>query len=131
VKPVEVCAAVIRRGNRYLLATRPPGSRSAGKWEFPGGKLRPGENHEHCIRRELREELGLEVGAITPIGTQLHPHLAVQLQFLACTVADTEQPQPKEGQRLAWVTLEQLETLELTPADRAFLGTLRNVFPSE
>ena len=58
---LEVCAAVAFRDGKLLLASRRPGSNLAGKWEFPGGKQRDGESLVDCIRRELLEELGLEI----------------------------------------------------------------------
>ena len=63
--PIEVCAAVIRRGAQILLATRPPGCRAAGRWEFPGGKVSGAESLDACIRREIAEELGLAVKNIS------------------------------------------------------------------
>ncbi|HRK17251.1 MAG TPA: NUDIX domain-containing protein, partial [Prosthecobacter sp.] len=56
--PVEVVCAVLRRGGRLLVARRPAGKRLAGCWEFPGGKIEPGETAEAALLRELREELG-------------------------------------------------------------------------
>jgi len=67
-KIVDVAAAVLLRaeGREYLLAQRPPGKVYAGYWEFPGGKVEPGESVEAALRRELQEELGIEVQPVIP-----------------------------------------------------------------
>ena len=119
---VDVCAAVIRRGELILLATRPPGSRLAGKWEFPGGKVSVGESLEACIRREIVEELGLELLNAVLIGTvergeQCPP---VRLHFLDCTVAAGAEPQCREGQTARWFAPEELAGLDLLPGDQVF-----------
>ncbi len=70
---IDVCAAVVFREGRLLLATRRPGSRGEGRWEFPGGKCEPGESLEETIRRELREELAFPVTCATPVATFSRP----------------------------------------------------------
>jgi len=80
----RVAAAVILRGNGdVLLAQRPTGKAYAGYWEFPGGKLEPGETPRHALDRELREELGLEVTHAAPWFMQRYdyPHADVELNF--------------------------------------------------
>ncbi|MEA4897650.1 (deoxy)nucleoside triphosphate pyrophosphohydrolase [Bacillota bacterium Meth-B3] len=67
-----VTAAVIEREGRVLLLRRASGQSHAGKWEFPGGKLEPGEDERACLRRELREELGIEARVLEPAGESLH-----------------------------------------------------------
>ncbi len=67
-----VTAAVIERGGRVLLLRRALGQSHAGKWEFPGGKLEPGEDERACLERELREELDIEARALEPAGESLH-----------------------------------------------------------
>lgn len=67
--PVEVVAAVVERDGRYLITRRPEGTHLAGLWEFPGGKLLPGEKPEDALRRELKEELGVGAAVGEPIET--------------------------------------------------------------
>jgi 8-oxo-dGTP diphosphatase len=119
---MDVCAAVIRRGSRLLLATRPPGSRMAGKWEFPGGKVSAGESLDVCIRREIAEELGLEVSAVVPLDVVEHgdPPGLIRLHFLACRIAPDAEPVCHEGQQAGWFTAAELAGLDLLPADRVF-----------
>jgi len=124
--PLLVCAGVVCRGGRYLLATRPPGSRLAGRWEFPGGKVVDGESLVDCIRRELCEELGLSVGAVAQLDVVEFPEAEppLRLHFLTCALEATAEPVAHEGQRVGWFTLTELQSLDLLPADRLFVERL-------
>jgi 8-oxo-dGTP diphosphatase len=120
---------VIRRDGRFLLATRPPESRLAGKWEFPGGKLRDEETPQECIRREIREELGLTVTRASEIGelTHRYPDIAIALIFLECDVPPGADPTPHEGQDVGWFALDEPQALDLAPADRRFVHALQRM----
>ena len=103
---VEAAAAVILRPDgHFLLGRRPPGKPYAGYWEFPGGKIEPGESDYAALVRELREELGVEVTAATAWLTQRHvyPHAYVELRFFRVT-AWRGDVHPQEGQQVAWQT---------------------------
>ncbi|TSE30237.1 CTP pyrophosphohydrolase [Tepidimonas thermarum] len=104
---VDVAVGVlIDAAGRLLLTTRPPGKAYAGYWEFPGGKIEPGETLEQALRRELQEEIGVTIGAAHPWRV-LHadyPHARVCLQV--CCVYDWHGAlHMHEGQRYAWQTL--------------------------
>ncbi|MBI3155388.1 MAG: NUDIX domain-containing protein [Burkholderiales bacterium] len=105
--PVDVAVGVlIDAGGRFLLSSRPPGKVYAGAWEFPGGKIEPGETVEQALRRELHEELGIELGAVAPWRTTSfdYPHAFVRLHF--CKVAEWRGAfEMREGQRMAWQSL--------------------------
>ena len=83
MKFTEVAAAVIERPGEFLLAQRPAGKPYAGFWEFPGGKIEPGEDARAALVRELREELGIEVREATPWITRMYAytHATVRLHF--------------------------------------------------
>ncbi len=104
---VEVAVAVlIRADGAFLLTSRPPGKVYDGYWEFPGGKVEPGETVEQALRRELREEIGLDVGAVHPWRVERvdYPHALVRLNF--CKVFDwSGQLHMHEGQSFAWQNL--------------------------
>jgi len=103
-KIVEVAAAVLQRpDNSFLLAQRPPDKIWAGYWEFPGGKIEPGETPYHALVRELREELGIEVETAYPWITRVftYPHATVRLNFFRVTAWRGEL-HPHEGQQFAW-----------------------------
>ena len=85
---VEVAAAVLQRPDgSFLLAQRPPDKIWSGYWEFPGGKIEPGETPYHALVRELREELGIEVETAYPWVTRIfaYPHATVRLNFFHVT----------------------------------------------
>src|SRR3990167_4211467 len=103
-KIVEVAAAVLQRpDNSFLLALRPPDKIWAGYWEFPGGKIEPGETPYHALIRELREELGIEVETAYPWITRVftYPHATVRLNFFR-VMAWRGELHPHEGQKFAW-----------------------------
>jgi 8-oxo-dGTP diphosphatase len=122
---VEVAAAVIRRGSRYLVTRRDPAKHLGGLWEFPGGKRDPGETIEACLRRELVEELGIRVRvherfALVPWG---YPERRVLLHFFRGRLA-SGQIRPRERQPYRWVTPAQLATLPMPPADAEVVARL-------
>lgn len=104
---VEVAVGVlIRPDGRFLLTSRPAGKVYAGYWEFPGGKVEPGETVEAALRRELREEIGVTIGEVHPWRVERvdYPHALVRLNF--CKVyAWSGDLQMQEGQQFAWETL--------------------------
>lgn len=127
-KPVmHVMAAVMRDADgRVLLAQRPAGKHLAGMWEFPGGKLEPGEAPLAALARELHEELGITLQHAEPLIRV--PRRYVERELLLDTW-QTEQwegaPQSLEGQALQWLPPAQIDPAMLAPADRAILQALR------
>jgi 8-oxo-dGTP diphosphatase len=103
----EVAVGVlVRADGAFLLTSRPAGKAYAGYWEFPGGKLEVGETVEQALRRELQEELGIEIGHATPWRVEMvdYPHALVRLHF--CKVFDwTGELQMREAQDFAWEQL--------------------------
>jgi len=106
-RPVDVAVGVlVDRDGRFLLTSRPEGKVYAGYWEFPGGKLEPGESVDAALRRELHEELGITIGAAQPWKTEIvdYAHARVRLHF--CKVYDWQgEFQMREAQAMAWQTL--------------------------
>jgi 8-oxo-dGTP diphosphatase len=103
----EVAVGVLLRPDgAFLLTSRPVGKAYAGYWEFPGGKLEAGESVEQALRRELQEELGIDIGPVTPWRTELvdYPHALVRLHF--CKVfAWSGELQMREAQSFSWEQL--------------------------
>jgi 8-oxo-dGTP pyrophosphatase MutT (NUDIX family) len=115
----RVVAAVLERGGRLLLCRRPAGKRHAHLWEFPGGKLLPGETAFDAARRELAEELGVE---LLRLGRCLlavpDPGSAFVVEFHEGAFAGD--PAPLEHSALAWVAPGELPGYDLAPSDRVF-----------
>jgi len=124
---VRVAAGLLAREGRWLLTRRPPGTHLAGMWEFPGGKIEPGEDPPRALVRELREELGIEVGAVREAFVLNHryPDRAVELHFLHARILRGE-PRPLEADALGWYSPEEMDTLPLLPADREVVRRLRD-----
>jgi len=114
---------------RFLVARREKGAHSRGTWEFPGGKQRPGESLDEALRREVEEETGLDFRKAFLLHREeySYPDRTVILNFFLCLEARNE-PQGREGQQLRWVTLEELEQLEIPPGNRGFLKVLQEQF---
>lgn len=127
---VAACA-LVDSGGRVLITRRPEGKAHAGYWEFPGGKLEPGESPEQAVVRELREELGVE-----PCEQCLQP-----FAFASCPVEGGQRwllmplfvcrrwdgfVDPKEGQEIAWVRPERLSDYQLLRADKPLAAELRD-----
>ncbi len=125
---VAACALIDTDG-RILLARRPEGKKMAGLWEFPGGKLDPGETPEAAVIRELREELGIDVASncLAPFAFASHAyesfHLLMPL-FLCRRWGGT--PTAREGQVLAWVRPEKLSEYKMPAADLPLVPLLRD-----
>lgn len=123
---VRVAAGIIWENGRFLAALRPEGKPRAGYWEFPGGKQEPGESMEGTLCRELREELGIEVGKALPWRVVQHeyPELRVELHFFHVPEFSGK-PTAHDGQALRWMTPAEAVRLNFLPADRELLPVLR------
>lgn len=128
--PVEVVAAVIERPDgSFLLAQRPAGKVYAGYWEFPGGKVEPEEPLAAALKRELHEELGIEVERAYPwiVQTYAYAHAKVRLNFFRVRAWQGE-PHGKEDQRLAWQRAAAVDVAPLLPANAPVLRALQLPF---
>jgi 8-oxo-dGTP diphosphatase len=126
-RSIEVAAAVVWREGRVLLTRRPPGGPFGLKWEFPGGKLEPGETAEQALVRELREELG--VGSVTQgtlaVETYEYAHgLVVELHFVRCELDSLGFTPSSEVHEVRWSRPSEVDPVEVLEADRGFLAAL-------
>lgn len=126
--PVLVCAAVIVRDRRVLLARRRAGSHLAGLWEFPGGKLDPGEPPGAALVRELKEELGVTVETGRPFRFTYweYPEKRVLILFYQCRIV-TGVLQPLECDEFGWFGPEELAGLAMPPADGEVVEDVRRL----
>ncbi len=124
-----VAVALIDTEGRVLLAQRPPGKSLAGLWEFPGGKVEPGEIPEAALIRELHEELGIETksSCLAPLTFASHSYedFHLLMPLFACRRWQGI-PTPREGQTLAWVRARDLRDYPMPPADVPLIPILRD-----
>ena len=128
-KLVEVVAALIWRGNRFLACQRPAEKARGLLWEFVGGKVEPGESKEEALVRECREELGVtvRVGEVFTELTHVYPDLTVHLTLFHAAIPEGE-PQKLEHNDLRWITVGEMDGYPFCPADESILEKLREVY---
>jgi 8-oxo-dGTP diphosphatase len=124
-----VAVALVDVDGRVLLAQRPAGKAMAGLWEFPGGKVQPGEAPEAALIRELKEELGIDVteGCLAPLTFASHRYETFHLlmPLYVCRRWQGEAA-AREGQSLAWVRPQKLDHYAMPPADKPLVAMLRD-----
>ncbi|MDF0601627.1 8-oxo-dGTP diphosphatase MutT [Psychromarinibacter sp. C21-152] len=130
MKVVLVSAvALIDRDGRVLLTRRPEGKAMAGLWEFPGGKVEPGESPEAALIRELEEELGIDTweSCLAPLTFASHGYddFHLLMPLFACRKWEGV-PQSREGQQLKWVAARDLRSYPMPPADVPLIPVLRD-----
>jgi 8-oxo-dGTP diphosphatase len=125
-----VACALIDTDNRVLIAQRPEGKTLAGLWEFPGGKLEPGERPEPALIRELAEELGITVqeSCLAPLTFASHSYESFHLLMPLYICRKWEgSVTPREGQQLAWVRANKLRDYPMPPADIPLIAHLTDL----
>lgn len=124
---VRVAAGILRRPDgRVLIAQRPPGKIAAGRWEFPGGKIEPGESREAALRRELQEELGVTLRQTRPLIRVTHAYTERSVELDCHLVSAWEgEPHGREEQALAWVQPARIWDYDLLEADAPIVDALR------
>ena len=126
----EVAAALIWQGERFMICRRPAHKARGLLWEFPGGKLEPGETPEEALVRECREELDVtvEVGGLFTEVVHEYPDLTIRLRLYHCRIAEGE-PKRLEHEDIRFITVSELGEYEFCPADEAILERLRAAAP--
>ncbi len=124
MKVTEVAAALLRRGEKFLICRRPPHKARGLLWEFAGGKLEEGETGEEALARECMEELGIavEVGEVYCEVLHEYPDLTVHLTLYNCTAR--EEPRLLEHAELRWITPAEIGEYDFCPADVPILEKL-------
>ncbi len=120
-------AALINQDKQILMAQRPEGKPMAGLWEFPGGKVDPGELPEYALMRELEEELGIETRPCCMSGIAFASHTYEKFHLLMPLYAIRVwkgEPRPREGQNLKWMNILDLYSLEMPEADKPLIHQL-------
>jgi 8-oxo-dGTP diphosphatase len=124
-----VAVAMIDADGRVLLSKRPAHKHQGGLWEFPGGKIQPGETPEAALIREIREELGVDVPlrCLAPLtfASWAYDGFHLLMPLYACRNWEGE-PQAREGQQLAWVRRDRLRDYPMPPADEPLIPILQD-----
>lgn len=125
MKQIEVVAAIIHRDGAYFATQRGYGE-FEGMWEFPGGKIEPGESREDALKREIQEELGVDIYIKELLCTTEYdyPTFHLTMHCYLCSVASGE-IELREHKSAQWLTAETLDTVEWLPADKEIIAKLR------
>ena len=122
---LEVVAALMRRGDEFLICRRPMHKARGGQWEFAGGKVEAGESKQQAIIREIREELNLHIraGAVVAQTVHAYPDLTVHLSLIEAEILSGDLHRNEHSQS-AWITLRDVHRYDLCPADRELVRQL-------
>lgn len=124
---VRVAAGVAWRGGEVLLTQRPPGGEHGLMWEFPGGKIEAGETPAQALRREIREELGVDCTALRVLATERHDYpsgLEVEIVFVECRLESLAFAASGAVHAARWVRPAEVDPAGVLAADRPFLARL-------
>ncbi|WP_058301153.1 8-oxo-dGTP diphosphatase MutT [Gorillibacterium timonense] len=130
---IEVAAAIIRNDKgQLLIARRGPEKIQAGQWEFPGGKLEPGESAVRCLKRELMEEMGIEIEPFAPYGVHEHDYETFSVRLIVYEAHYVRgEIQLTDHDDYRWVDVSELGEYRFAPADIPFVDRLRGMVKGE
>lgn len=127
-KKIYVGVACIYRDGKYLIQTRPKGKSFSGSWEFPGGKREPKEDIRHCVKREIMEEIGVDISVRPPFHQERleFPYVTLMLTFHRCQIQSGE-PKPLEKQKIRWVAPDEFEQVGFLETNANAVEKLRKM----
>jgi 8-oxo-dGTP diphosphatase len=130
-RPIRVVVAVIEQQGHYLITQRRLTSRLGGLWEFPSGKIEPGETDEAAIGREIRERIGVDIGIHGPKARRTHHYVgySVELVLYEASILPGQEPRPLGVANIRWVAPQELEQYSFPPADQATIEQLLGLSP--
>ena len=124
----QVTAAIILKDNKVLIAQRSPHVKLANKWEFPGGKIEPGETPQECLKREIREELDVDIEVLDFFAESMYEYHSGTIKLMAywCQWISGDFTLNVHSQ-IAWVNRHELELYDFAPADIPLVDKLKSV----
>jgi len=126
---IKVTAAIIEKRGHYLIALRPHGDKHGGMWEFPGGKVELGETPEACLKREIQEELGIDIEVQNRVLTSCYSDDTTSIELSTYKVNHISgEPQAREHAALRWIAPPHFDEIEWSPADLPVVDVLRKAF---
>ncbi len=125
---IEVTAAIIQHEGKVLIARRPAGDPLAGEWEFPGGKIEPGETPQECLRREIKEELSIDISVGDYFSDSIYhyPTKTIHLAAYWSTWIKGE-IELRSHDAVEWISISNLNQFNFAPADVPFINKLRGI----
>ena len=125
---IRVVAAIIKRDDKYLITRRGPSTHMEGFWEFPGGKIEPGETAEESLMREIKEELDITIRVSEFFMENNHHYPSKKITLIAffCEITKGEITL-KDHDKFEWISREQFENYEFAPADIPFVKALQKL----
>jgi 8-oxo-dGTP diphosphatase len=125
-KIVKVTAAILVKHGKIIIAQRKSSDRLSGKWEFPGGKIEPGETPEQCLSRELKEEFDIDVTIGEYLGSNIHHYDHISIDLMAYRASWVSGAiRMNDHKAYHWITVEQIPEFDFAPADIPFADMLR------
>ena len=123
---IKVTAAILFKDHKLLIAQRKARDKLPNKWEFPGGKVENNETPEECLKREIKEEFGIDVSVGEFLGESVYHYDHISIRLLAYrTFWNTGELKIREHQSIEWVTINQISEFDFAPADIPFVEKLR------
>ena len=125
----EVTAAIIIDKNKILIAQRGANEKLAGKWEFPGGKIELGETPQECLKREIKEELEVDIAVGNYLGESIYTYPNGEIKLIAYFATILEGDiKLSVHDKVEWITISQIDKYDFAPADIPFIEKLKEVF---
>lgn len=122
---IDVAVGVIRKGNQVLIAKRPQHLHCGGLWEFPGGKIEPGESPELALQRELQEEIGINIQKAQALTEIVHDYAEKSVKLYVFQVEHFHgEPRGQEGQTIEWIDISLLSNKHFPAANQAIISLL-------
>jgi 8-oxo-dGTP diphosphatase len=126
-KIIKVTAAILQKDGRIIIAQRKSSDHLSDRWEFPGGKIEPGETPEECLAREIKEEFDIDVAIGDYIGSSIYQYDHISIELMAYQSFWVNGAiSMKDHKAYRWVTVDQLGEFDFTPADVPFVEMLRS-----
>jgi 8-oxo-dGTP diphosphatase len=126
---ISVTAAILIKDKRILIAQRKHSGKLPGKWEFPGGKIEEGESPEECLKRELKEELNIDISVKSFFTESIYTYPDFTIRLIAyLTTFNTGKLEVKDHEKITWSLIDELDSFDFAEADKPIVMKLKKEF---